>query len=178
MPGWIGRPCNGKQVHLTLHPARNRLAEARTTYHWLRLRAVAHPTEDPAKVRTALRFASGLDQPDFAAALRESRLETHHGLPLLVFEVTLDKSRSLRDVLTRVFALPGALERLRETLAARVDDDGIFYLRVDKQAALRGDLRLLDGEDAVQLRLKVEAYPADRDAVLAALRRVLESGRP
>lgn len=154
------------------------MAEARPTYHWLRLRAVAHPTEDPAKVRAALRFVSGLDPAGLEFSLRESRLETHHGLPLTVLEVALDKSRSLRDVLVRLFALPGALERLRATLESRVDDDGILYLRVDKQAAFQGDLRLLDGEDAVQLRLKVEAYPAGRDAALAVLRRIVEAGKP
>lgn len=154
------------------------LAEARTTYHWLRLRAVAHPTEDPAKVQAALRFAAGLDEAGLAAALRTTPMETHHGLPLVVYEVVLDRSRQLREVLARIFALPGALDRLRSTIDARVDDDGILYLRVEKQAAFGGELRLAEGEDAIQLRLKVEAYPAGREASVAALQRVLAAGRP
>jgi len=149
-----------------------------TTYHWLRLRAVAHPTEDPEKVKAALRFVSGLDEAAFAAATQATAMETHHGLPLMVFEVVVDKSRALRDVLARTFAVPDALDRLRSTLDARVDDDGILYMRFDKQAAAQGTLRLMDGEDAVQARLKVEAYPARRDAMVAALRRMLETGRP
>lgn len=154
------------------------MAEARTTYHWLRLRAMAHPTEDPAKVQQALRFVSGLDEKDFAAALRPTPMETHHGLTLTVYEVVVDHSRALRDVLARILALPGALARLAATLDARVDDDGILYMRVEKQAAFAGELRLGEGEDAVQMRLKVEAYPAGRKAALAVLRRMLESGRP
>ncbi|MFO1533744.1 MAG: RNA-binding domain-containing protein [Thermoplasmatota archaeon] len=150
----------------------------RVSYHWLRLRAVAHPTEDPAKVQQALRFVSGLDEAGFQDAVRATQLETHHGLPLTVFEAVLDRSRDLRAVLARVFALPGALDRLRATLDARVDDDGILYLRVEKQAASLGELRLGEGEDAIQIRLKVEAYPAGRAAALERLRTMLESGRP
>lgn len=148
------------------------------TYHWLRLRAVAHPTEDLAKVQEALRFVAGLESTAFAAALQATRMETHHGLPLTVLECVLDRSRDLRAVLARVFALPAALDQLRATLEKRVDDDGILYLRLEKQAAALGKLRLLDGEDAVQLRLKVEAYPAGRAASLEALRQLLASGKP
>jgi RNA-binding protein len=154
------------------------LAEARTTYHWLRLRAVAHPTEDVGRVREALRFVAGLDAAAFAAATKEEPLETHHGLPLVVLETVLDRSRPLRDVLSRLLALPGGLDRLRATLEARVDDDGILYARVEKQAAAQGELRLTEGEDAIQLRLKVESYPAGRDAALRALAAMLASGRP
>jgi hypothetical protein len=80
-------------------------------------------------------------------------------------------------VLARVLAIPGAHERVLATLDARVDDDGILYLRLDKQAAFAGRLVLLDGEDAIQLRLKPEAHPANREAALAALRGWLTPGR-
>lgn len=154
------------------------MADARLRYHWLRLRAVAHPTEDAAKVEAALRFASGLDEAAFAAARKDTPMDTHHGLTLHVLEATVDRSRGIRDVLERVFALPGALERLRATAEARVDDDGILYLRLDKQAAAQGRLELMDGEDAVQVRLKLETYPATREAALAAVQALLASGRP
>jgi hypothetical protein len=105
-------------------------------------------------------------------------MDTHHGLTLHVLEATVEKSRAIRDVLDRVFALPGALDRLRDTVGSRVDDDGILYLRLDKQAACAGRLELLDGEDAVQLRLKLETYPATREAALAGITAILASGRP
>jgi RNA binding exosome subunit len=154
------------------------LADARPRYHWLKLRAVAHPTEDVAKVEASLRFVSGLDEAAFAAARKDTPMDTHHGLTLHVLEATVEKSRAIRDVLERVFALPGALDRLRATADARVDDDGILYLRLDKQAAHDGRLELLDGEDAVQARLKLESYPATRAAAVAAVQAMLASGRP
>lgn len=143
------------------------------TYHWLKLRTVAHPTESVEKVTQALRFVAGAD-----AAVTDTPLETYHGLPQHVLEATLDRSRDLRAVLGRLFALPGALDRLRTELEKRTDDDGVFYVRVGKQEAFAGSLALTDGEDCVQLRLKMEAYPAGRDASVKALARLLETGKP
>ena len=150
---------------------------APTRYHWLKLRSVAHPTEAPERVLAAMRFVSGLGEADFAAAVKDSPMETHHGLVQHVYEVTLDRSRQLRDLLDRLFALEGVLPRLQATLDARTDDDGVFYLRLDKQAAFQGDLRLTDGEDAVQLRLKLETSPATRAAALAGLEGLLQRGK-
>src|SRR5947199_264959 len=81
-------------------------------------------------------------------------------------------------LLARLLAVPGAPERLLATLEARTDDDGLLFVRLDKQAAYQGRLELTQGEDCVQLRLKMEAYQAGRDASLAALRRMIASARP
>jgi RNA-binding protein len=143
-------------------------------YHWIRLRATAHPTEDLAKVEAAVRNAAGV--PDLA--VKAEPMETHHGGTVHVVEGVLDKSRAVRDALGRVLALPGVRDDLLATLEARTDDDGVFYLRVDKQEAFAGRLQLTRGEDAVQLRLKMEHYPATREAALASLKSMLESGRP
>jgi RNA binding exosome subunit len=154
------------------------LERAPLRYHWLRLRAVAHPTEELAKVREAVRFVAGLPEAEFAGSAAVTPMETHHGLTSHLVEASVERSRSLRDVLERVLAIPGARERLRATLEARTDEDGLFFVRLDKQAAAQGRLELTQGEDCVQLRLKVEAYPAGREAALALLGRLLESGRP
>lgn len=150
------------------------MAPAALRYHWIRLRATAHPTEDLAKVEAALRNAAGAPDLDVKA----ERMDTHHGGTVHVVEAVLDKSRAVRDALGRILALPGAREDLAATLEARTDDDGVFYLRLDKQEAFAGRLALTRGEDAVQLRLKMEHYPATREAALASLQALLESGRP
>lgn len=143
-------------------------------YHWIRLRATAHPTEDLAKVEAAVRFAAGVPE----LALTSEAMETHHGGTVHLVQAVVDKSRAVRDLLGRIFALPGARGELAATLEARTDDDGVFYLRLDKQEAAQGRLALTRGEDAVQLRLKMEHYPATREAALASLRALLDLERP
>jgi RNA binding exosome subunit len=142
------------------------------TYHWLKLRALCHPTEDVARVRKALEFVAGA-----AVDVDDTAVETHHGLALHVLEASLEKSRALRNVLDRIFEVEGALEVLRASVDSRTDDDGVFFLRVEKQDAFLGKLTLTSGEDCIQIRLKVEAYPANREAALGVLREILAAGR-
>lgn len=142
-----------------------------TNYHWLRLRTVVHPTEDADKVTKALRFVAGSD-----VEVADEVLETHHGLQQHVLEAMLPRGRSLRDALDRILALEDAPRLLAEQ-DRRTDDDGVFYVRVDKQAAFLGELALTDGEDCVQVRLKVECHPSTREAAMEALRPVLERRR-
>ncbi|MEK6976359.1 MAG: RNA-binding domain-containing protein [Candidatus Thermoplasmatota archaeon] len=141
-------------------------------YHWIRLRASCHPTEDLAKVEAAVRFVSGQDADKFTPQV--TPLESHHGGTVQLVECVLDKSRQVRDLLQRLFDLPDARANLKATLESRTDDDGVFFARVDKQDALAGKLTLTRGEDCVQLRLKLEHYPSTRDAAIAALTRLLE----
>lgn len=143
-------------------------------YHWIRLRATCHPTEELAKVEGAVRFAAS----DPGLALKSDAMETHHGGTVHVVEGAVERSRAVRDVLASILALPGAREDLAATVEARTDDDGVFYLRLDKQEAAQGRLALTRGEDAVQLRLKMEHYPSTREAALESLRTLLAAGRP
>jgi hypothetical protein len=143
-------------------------------YHWIRLRATCHPTEELAKVETAMRHAAGV--PDLA--INAEAMETHHGGTIHILEAALDKSRAVRDALGRLLVLPGARDDLTATVEARTDDDGVFYVRLDKQEAFAGRLVLTRGEDAIQMRLKMEHYPATREAALASLEILLATERP
>lgn len=142
-------------------------------YHWVRLRAACHPTEDLAKVQAAVALVAGASLPAQATPI-----ESHHGGTVQVVEAVLDRSRDVRDFLQRLLALPGARAELAATLDARTDDDGIFYVRFDKQEAAQGRLALTRGEDAIQARLKMEHYPATREAALASLAGLLAAARP
>ncbi len=145
-------------------------------YHWIRLRANCHPTEELPKVQKAVQFVAGQDDKAFHPVV--TPLESHHGGTVRLVEAALDKSRQVRDLLQRLLGLPGAREELTRTLDARTDEDGVFYARVDKQDAFAGKLTLTRGEDCVQLRLKLEHYPATRDAALASLAQWLAAGKP
>ena len=139
-------------------------------FHWAKLRAACHPTEDLVKVEAAVRFAAGLPQD---TPLQVTTLDTHHGGTLRLVEVAVERNRPVRDLLSRVLALPGAREAMQATADRRTDDEGVFYFRLDKQAAFAGHLALVDGEDAVQVRVRLETYPATREAALAALQAFL-----
>jgi RNA binding exosome subunit len=146
--------------------------------HWLRLRTTCQPTEDPAKVEGALRFAAGVEETEFREGFTDEPIASHHGGTVRLMEVSLERSRAVRDILQRVFGVPGAREALASTAEPRTDEDGVFYFRLGKQEAAQGRLALTQGEDAIQARLRMEAYPATREAALAAVRQLLGAPRP
>ncbi len=135
--------------------------------HWLRLRATAHATEDLDKVIDAVHALTGLPEEAFAAATEVTDIESHHGSTVHLVETIVKNQRPIRDVLARLLVEP---QRLLRELEARTDEDGIFYLRFDKQDALAGGITPTQGEDAVQVRFKPEVHPASRDRAMDAIR--------
>lgn len=138
-----------------------------TRFHWLRLRATAHATEDPERVAEAVRNLTGLGPEAFDAALSRTPIEGHFGDVTWV-EADLTRARDVRTALDRLLP-PEARAAVAGELERRVDDDGVLYLRFGKQAAYRGAVVPTTGEDAVQVRLRVEVHPAGRERAVAAL---------
>lgn len=142
-------------------------------FHWVRLRASCHATEDPERVAQAIAFVAGADVAGLA--MERTELLSHYGGLVTLLEARIEKSRGARDVLGRLAGLPGARDALAASVDARVDDDGVFYARADKQAAYEGRLELTQGEDCVQVRWRAETYPATREAAVAAMKEALRT---
>ena len=135
----------------------------------LTFRAFIHATEDPEKVRVAVRFVSG------RSAMEESRSEGVHGNPIAVVESTVKKAKEI-DVAMRRFS-PDDLRVLIDSAEKRIDEQGDFYFRLRKQDAYEGRVSLADGDDPegdiISARGRIEAYPMKREKVLASIREYL-----
>lgn len=134
-------------------------------FHWLRLRATAHPTEDVEWVAEALRTLAG----DAALPVEVAPVESHHGGTLHLLQAQLTRNADIRRVLDACGVAAAGLDP--ET---RVDEDGVLWLRADKQAAADGHIRLADVEDAIRILVRLEVHPARREVVVAAWRAWLD----
>lgn len=143
-------------------------------FHWLRLRATAHATEDPERVRAAMRHLTGLDAAAFDALTEETQVEAHHGGDVRFLETTVSRSADVRRI---VKELVDATPTLADELEARTDDDGILYLRFGKQDAYQGRTVATRSDDAVQVRIKPMVHPASRQGAIDAIAEVLATGR-
>jgi RNA binding exosome subunit len=132
--------------------------------HYVDLRAFCYATEDDARVERALRTFLPEDHE-----VERDETEGHHGDRILVLSARSENADAIRHVLDRLGDLED-VERVREELDERVDDNCSLFLRLDKQAALSGDVRLGDG---ITLRAKVEAYPATKEAAVENAREAL-----
>lgn len=132
--------------------------------HYVDLRAFCYATEDEPRVEAALRHYLPEEHP-----VEREVSEGHHGDRIVVLSARVDNADDLRYVLGKVRELAD-LEDVLDELDDRVDDDCSFYLKLDKQAAFRGEVRRGEG---ILLRAKVEAYPARKPAAVENARRAL-----
>ncbi|WP_435095546.1 RNA-binding protein [Halarchaeum sp. P4] len=133
-------------------------------FHYIDLRTFCYDTEDEARVERALRHFL---PEEFEIQRAEST--GHNGDRIVVLSARVEKASEMRHVIERL--REGAdVERLREELDQRVNENCAFMAHLDKQAAFSGEARLGDG---ISFRAKVEAYPAKREAAVQNAREAL-----
>jgi len=137
----------------------------RIPFHYVDLRTFCYETEDEKRVESALRTFL---PEEFELTRTEST--GHHGDRIVVLSARVENADDVRHVLTRLTELP-EFDTLLDELDERVTENTELFLRLDKQAAFRGEVRRGDG---ITLRAKVEAYPATKDAAVENAREALE----
>ncbi|UPW00294.1 RNA-binding protein [Halorussus gelatinilyticus] len=139
---------------------------AEVPFHYIDLRAFCYATEDDKRVEQALRTYL---PEEFE--IERATSEGHHGDRILVLSARVENADEMRHVLSKVAQLPDA-EDLLDELDERVDDNCSLFLRLDKQAAYRGEAELGEG---ITFRAKVEAYPAEKEAAVENAREAFAS---
>ena len=137
---------------------------AKVPFHYVDLRAFSYATEDVKRVEQALRSLLPED-------VELDRVENagHHGDRIVVLSARVERADEMRHVLDRLAELED-LDRVLDELDERVDDNCALFLRLDKQAAFRDEVRLGPG---LTVRTKVEAYPAKKEKAVANARETL-----
>jgi len=142
------------------------------TFATMHARTFCHATEDLDKVESALENTVGkLD-------IEVVRTEGHHGNPIMILETTLGEADGINGIFSKL--RKEDIERLLGSLDSRIDDGCNFFIRIDKQAAYTGEIRLASNDDVISLRLKVSTFPARREIASSVVKGYLEkllSGR-
>ncbi len=127
-------------------------------------RAFVAATEDEVRVREALSIFVPLDRISSLTA------EGHFGNEIKIMEASLRKKegQAFFQILREQLSADDQL-RLRREMPDRLEGDSHFHLRLDKQAAYKGLLRLTDSKDAIDVCALVKTYPARRESALKIL---------
>ena len=133
-------------------------------FHYVDLRTFSYATEDEKRVEDALRSLL----PEDAEVDRVENVG-HHGDRIVVLSARIEVADGMRHVLDRLSELDD-LDRVLAELDQRVDDNCALFMRIDKQAAFRGDVALGPG---ITVRAKVEAYPAKKATAVENARETL-----
>ncbi|MDD2666219.1 MAG: RNA-binding domain-containing protein [Methanocellales archaeon] len=134
------------------------------------LRTFAHATEDISRVKSSLTLflSEGCE-------IKTTMTKGHFGNPITVLEANLDPEYH-QLFLAVLRNLPKAeLLQLKDELKRHIDDDCNFYIRFDKQAAYRGDVKLAQTDDAVVAKMKIISYPARRENAIRFMEGLLDA---
>lgn len=120
---------------------------------WILARTHCQATEDEPRVVAALDVALPGGQTS------KDRLVGQFGNPVVVLARRLEKAEDMRAAWRR-WDEAGVLAEMREDLEGRVDENAVLHFRLDKQEAAQGRIALVRDGDAIDVQVKVKAYPA------------------
>jgi len=120
---------------------------------YIDIRFSAHATEDPNKVLEAVRQILPTQYLDLIA-FKRADLRGHYGNPIIVFETRIKEEEIMKALMKNFSSKLGGPEKGK--LLREFDlhvGDGSLYLRLDKQAAFVGKLRLY-AADPIHIRIR------------------------
>lgn len=117
----------------------------------LLIQVLCHATEDEEKVMRAVENVVGSEALE-KLSVSSQALKGHYGDPVTLIRLKAIDSKTAREILSKIFSGLSEYERVeavREGLD-RGRHGGKLYLRLDKQAAYLGTLRLSD-RDSIRI---------------------------
>ena len=131
-------------------------------------RAFVAATEDEGRVREALSIFVPLNR------IYATSANGHFENEILILEANLRKKESQAFFQILKEQLPaGERARLRREIPERLEGESRFHLRLDKQAAYKGMIRLTELADALDVSALIKTYPAKREEALRILSELL-----
>ena len=116
-----------------------------TTFHWIRVQTFCYATERKELLEEVMEELLG------DAEYSEEPTESEHGNTMTILEARLTKQRQFRDLFERLG--PEIREWIVADIGNRVDEDCVFYMRLDKQKAVLGSYEVG----------KVQSHPARKE---------------
>jgi len=132
----------------------------------LHARAFVHATEDLDKVKMAMANVVG------PLELTTLVTEGVHGNPLTILEANVSDP----DEVPRFFSTLDRedLQTILRTLDKRVDEGCNLFVKIDKQSAFLGKVKLDRGDDVVSVRIRVAAFPATSEVAQKVVSEIVE----
>ncbi|MFW9809843.1 MAG: RNA-binding domain-containing protein [Candidatus Thorarchaeota archaeon] len=126
-------------------------------------RAYCRATELPERVEIAI---LNLIPEEFRKDVELSRdnVEGHSGDDIQIIVVYLKDKLGCEATLDHIFRSFDDRDRTRvkNSLLRRLNENCLFFLRIDKQAASLGRITLADGPDVISVRMDIKQYPKCR----------------
>lgn len=123
-------------------------------------RAYSRATELPDRVEYAV-LNIFPDELRKDVLVSTSKAESHSGYDIQIIIASMKNKSGCDFTLDHIFAGfdDRNRRRVRNSLLRRLNENCLFFLRIDKQAAFLGKLALADGPDVISIRIDIKQYP-------------------
>ncbi len=132
-----------------------------TTFHWIRVQTFCYATEMKELLEEVMEELLG------DAEYSEELTESEHGNTMTILEARLTKQRQYRELFERLG--PDIRSWILEDMDNRVDDDCMFYIRLDKQKAVLGTYEVAHHGDVIAVTGKIQSHPARKEVAARTL---------
>lgn len=136
-------------------------------FHWVRVQVFCYATERQELLEETLAELLGTDE------FTEDVSEGEHGDTMLILEARLTKQREYNALFRKLGS--DIREWIKEDVENRVDEDCVFYMRLDKQKAVRGEYEVAHHGDVISITGKIQSHPARKDVAEANVVAFLDS---
>ena len=138
-----------------------------STFHWIRVKAICYATEDEDLICDTVSELAGTEELEIDIS------EGMYNNPLTVVDVNLSKNKEYATLFTNLGH--DILLQILDDLEQRIDDDCVFYVRLDKQKAVCGEYEISHGGDVISITAKVMAHPAKKEVALSVMTDYLQN---
>ena len=108
--------------------------------------------------------------------VRRQETQTHDETPMTILSIALHRNRDMQP--TVQWLLGGLSEAEKKYCLRRIDDQSCLYVRLDKLNFLAGQRNFIEGGQCVHVRIKLAAYPSNRDNAMKIFDQLLASVQP
>lgn len=126
---------------------------------WIQIETFSHATEDIEKVKSLLsKFFS------FDITFNENKTYGHFGNEIIIINVELSRDKEIKAFVSDFLKIVDK-NYVLESLERRLDDDGIMFIRMNKERVYNDDFTIDDNGD-ILLSMKFVTYPKSREKVI------------
>lgn len=136
---------------------------------YIDIRFFVHATEDLDKVMDAVSHVFPLRYID-EIVFKRNKVEGHYGNPISLFETRIKRKKIVKAIIQKISSNLSMQEK--EKLRAEIHrhlEKGNFYLRLDKQAAFEGELKL---STTTPIRFRVRLKKKKPEELIAVCQRL------
>ena len=136
------------------------------TFHWLRVQTFCYATERKELIGETMAELLGTDEFEVDVS------EGEHGNTMLILSQRLTKQKEFNALFSKLGA--NIRDAIVEDIDNRIDEDCVFYIRLDKQKAVQGIYDIAHHGDVISITGKVQSHPARKDVATRNMLAFLE----